>query len=247
MAIEGDEVVVCWRPTSAANNEEYLDALSDLSQDEHAQAGRFVFDTDRRNYVFAHALLRRTLSSLMHDTLPRDWVLKPDRLGKPQLTPARNGLTFNLTHTMGVVACAVARHADVGVDVERVGRCTDVESVASSFFSPIEVQMLARKTGVDRQVMFTEIWTLKEAYLKALGVGLSHPLDTFGFRCGGSGELRFELPVGENASAWRIALLAPLETHRLAIAVRRLHPSGQDMKVLCVGAPHSSARLVAEF
>jgi 4'-phosphopantetheinyl transferase len=128
-------------------------------------------------------------------------------------------LAFNLSHTHGLVACAVAHDAQVGVDVECVERATASRAIAERYFSAPELAQLDACPEERRSSHFIELWTLKEAYLKAVGSGLAHPLDTFDFAFDDACGIRFHASDAE-AAAWTVALFAPSPHHRLAIAAR---------------------------
>jgi phosphopantetheinyl transferase len=207
-------------PTSAVDGTELSGFDSVLSAEERARRDRFVFDHDRRDFAVAHGLLRRALSD-RGTALPEEWRFTTDRLGKPSLVADQSGsppLAFNLAHTRGYVACAVARDASVGIDVERLGPVSWPSAIAARHFSTEENQMLARSAPGEVDVRFIEIWSLKEAYLKALGAGLNAPLCTFGFS--------FEEPDGlrttgiDDHPVWRFLLVAPAPDVRLALALR---------------------------
>jgi 4'-phosphopantetheinyl transferase len=191
-----------------------------LSVDERHRWRRFVFDRDRRDFAAAHTLLRRALSSC-DDTPPEDWRFVTDARGKPHLDPQHSRvapLTFNLSHTNGLVACTVARHAQVGVDVERIGRVGAPGVVAARMFAASEIAFLEACAPADYAAQFTELWTLKEAYVKALGTGLDMPLDSFAFAFEGVSGLRITTPAG--SGHWQFLLAAPSADTRLALAVR---------------------------
>jgi len=200
---------------------ERCDALRILSADERDRYGRFVYDEDRRDFAAAHALLRRALASA--GRLPaHQWRLEAIDGGKPRVVGAADAdmdLSFNLTHTRGLVACVVGRGFDVGIDVERVVRNRDVALIANSYFAPIEREWLAAAPESERHARFIDIWTLKEAWLKATGVGLAVGLDTFAFSFESS-TLVFHPPSGVRADEWGFALLEPSEGFRLAVAIR---------------------------
>ena len=207
--------------TSAVDGTEFSRFDSVLSAEERARRDRFVFDHDRRDFVVAHGLLRRALSE--HGTVsPEEWGFTTDRLGKPSIAADQSGsppLAFNLAHTRGYVACAVARDASVGIDVERLAPVSWQSAIAARHFSTEENQILARSAPGEADTRFIEIWTLKEAYLKALGAGLNAPLCTFGFSFEHLEGLRITGAV-DDQDAWRFLLVAPAPDVRLAIAVR---------------------------
>jgi 4'-phosphopantetheinyl transferase len=220
-ALPPEEVHLYCRLTESFGPDEIAAAVGLLSPEELTRYTRFMFDRDRRDYAVAHALLRESLSRYAA-VPPREWEFFEDAGGKPALrlkggTPR---LSFNLSHTHGLVACAIAAGLDVGVDVEAVDRVVD-SGVAERFFSARENAALrACGSATNRAARFFELWTLKESYVKALGKGLSHPLDTIAFDVGPGLSVAFLPPPGAAAASWQFALLAPTDRHRLAAAVR---------------------------
>ncbi|MDA1184689.1 MAG: 4'-phosphopantetheinyl transferase superfamily protein [Acidobacteria bacterium] len=222
---DSDVVHVTYRHTEALGGTALDADVSLLSVDERARLARFVFARDRRDFAASHALLRRRLST--HADLPPDaWTFEVEPGGKPHLSadhvgadPAFN-LAFNLSHTHGLVACAIGRGVDIGVDVESIDRAVEGRDIATRYFSPDEIRLLDACDAVERQARFIELWTLKEAYVKAIGRGLGHSLATFGFAFDGERGIRFAPPPGEQAMQWTFALLAPSARHRLAVATR---------------------------
>jgi 4'-phosphopantetheinyl transferase len=149
-----------------------------LDSEELARADRFRFDADRNIYTAAHALARRMLSEATG--LPTmTWRYVLGEFGKPALAPnfSKLNLQFNISHTRGLVACAIA-YNDVGVDIERVDQEIDL-GIAHSYFSPEEVRALVSAPQSQQVKMFFRFWSLKEAFIKATGEGLRRPLDSF--------------------------------------------------------------------
>src|SRR5439155_15428011 len=115
------------------------------------------------------------------------------------------------SHTHGLVACAVTRGADVGLDVERIDRGVDARAIAARYFTEAEATFIESGPDGDPQLRFAEVWTLKEAFVKAVGRGLSHPLHEFGFAFEGPRGIRFDAGAGaraEDSSDWAFALFA---------------------------------------
>jgi len=190
-----------------------------LSPAERARCDRFRFDRDRRDFAAAHALLRHALT--VHEGAPASpWSFEEGVHGKPFLTPGQSALEFNLAHTNGLVACALSHGGAVGVDVESLDRAVNGDDIARRYFSAPEILGLQELAGVERATRFIELWTLKEAYLKAIGAGLSNPLNDFGFELTGSSALVFNAPAGVARADWQFALFAPSAAHRMAVAVR---------------------------
>lgn len=216
------EVQAIYAATGGLDDTSIEAALSTLSDEERARADRFALPKHRRDFVAAHALLRRALSG-WHPLDPRDWQFVADRGGKPELAPPQRsltGLAFNLAHTDGLVACAIGRGVEIGIDVEAIDRQTDALALAERYFSPAERAHLQRSGASAATGRFIEIWTLKEAFVKATGAGVTRALDTFTFAVDEQFRVVFEPPPGEHAAAWRFAMFAPLERYRMAVAVR---------------------------
>ena len=196
-----------------------------LSLDERARRDRFHFEDDRRDFTVAHGMLRRVLSQ--YGQAPAEtWQFQLGPYGKPALPDTQAGsppLQFNLTHARGVVACAIARGACVGIDVETIQPPTAAREVASHCFAANELDLLAGTAADDYSITFAELWTLKEAYIKAVGGGLSLPLDAFHFSFERAGHLQFGGVV--DAAAWQFVLTAPSAGSRMSVAVRADAPT----------------------
>jgi 4'-phosphopantetheinyl transferase len=152
-----------------------------LSEPEREQASRFRFARDARHYQAAHALKRLMLSAATGDLAPQAWVFETGPLGKPHVA-RRAGPHFNLSHCAGLVACAVSWSVEPGIDVESLDRAAPLE-LAAQYFAPVEHAWLEAQPAADRSTAFLQLWTLKEACSKAIGLGLTLPLDgvIFGF------------------------------------------------------------------
>lgn len=212
-----------------------------LSEAERARCEALRRPSDRRDYAIAHALLRRALMTASHEPLDQ-WRFATNASGKPSLEPLGEGGSlpprFNLSHTDGLVACVVSYGCDVGVDVERTDRTTDVDLIASRAFAPVERRMLVASAGSDRAERFAELWTLKEAYVKAIGAGLSRGFSDFAFEFVSAGGLIFNPPEGVCAADWSFALFAPAVGYRLAVALRRLTGAAAP-RLRCEAAPEA--------
>jgi 4'-phosphopantetheinyl transferase len=150
---------------------------STLSADETQRASRFHFDSDRQRFIAAHASLRDILARYLH-CQPHQITFQKNEYGKPSLLSDPK-LNFNLSHSGNYALAAVAREHKVGIDVERLRDDMELESIASRHFSQREISELMALPPEQRTIGFFNCWTRKEAYIKARGLGLSLPLDSF--------------------------------------------------------------------
>ena len=159
-------------------------AHSSLDAHERARSERFVYEHDRKLYVVAHALLRHGLSVASPGTAREAWRFKTEgKFGKPRLAEHGGPLRFSLSHTRGLAACSVVLGREVGIDVEPRDRRPPL---AGGILSPSELLLLKGLAADSKREAFFRRWTLKEAYAKALGLGLSMPFDRFSFDFGAS-------------------------------------------------------------
>lgn len=210
-----------------AGDEATAEDLDQLSAEERARAARFLVGRDRASFAAAHALARRMIAAAA-GVESGALTFQAGEYGKPAVTgpgPA-SALSFNLAHTRGLVACAVCRGGEVGVDVEAVRDDVQPADLARRFFAASECRVLDATPASERPARFTDLWALKEAYIKAVGLGLSHPLESFAFDFLDGGRLSFVPPPGDAASRV-FALFAPAPRFRLAIAA----PGGYDVRV----------------
>jgi 4'-phosphopantetheinyl transferase len=188
-----------------------------LSDEELAQQQRFGADSPRRLHLVARGLQRTVLSRFVPAVAPRDWRFERSEGGRPFI--ARDHaveLDFNIAHTNGMVALAAGWGLRIGIDVEAVARRRSLE-IARRYFSAREIAGLEALPAEDQPRRFLELWTLKEAYLKAIGTGIAGGLGsmTFDFPAGG---IAFERALDPDASRWLFQQWSTADTHLLAIA-----------------------------
>ncbi|MFF5449520.1 4'-phosphopantetheinyl transferase family protein [Streptomyces sp. NPDC012888] len=165
-----------------------------LSPAELRRAGTYRFDTDRRQFQYTRWMLRTELSRLA-PVPPRDWEFVQSHHGKPALHP-RFGLDlhFSLSHSGGVCLVGIAHGHPVGVDVQTCATLHEPGHVGRRLvtrsLSPEEQTDLDRVPAHDRRDAFVQLWALKEAYAKAVGLGLRLPFRQIAFRTDGHGTIR---------------------------------------------------------
>jgi 4'-phosphopantetheinyl transferase len=195
-----------------------------MNETERKQQKRFYFERHRHQYLITRALLRTVLSFYVNEIPPENWQFDKNQYGKPYIGNSSIGLPlqFNLSHTDRLAVLAVTANNEVGVDVEYVHRRGKTVELADSFFSPTEVAQLFALPMEKQRKRFFELWTLKEAYIKACGMGLSIPLDHFSYSFPGRGEIAisFEQDRDDNPEKWRFWHVCPNDIHKVSVALR---------------------------
>lgn len=192
-----------------------------LNDDELARLNRFYVDDARDQFLFGRALLRLALSR--HTGIsPQKWDFGTGPQGKPHIVFPTNavGVRFNISHTTGLVACAISDDWELGVDVECTKRDVDHLAHASGVLAQEERQALNQLPAERQRDRFFSLWTLKEAYVKARGVGFSIPLDAFWFDMEDSRpQIRFSSLCPDHPSRWQFSVFNATPFHKLALAV----------------------------
>lgn len=192
-----------------------------LSPAEQLRANRFYFEHDRRRFIASHGLLRVILASYL-DLQPAQLEFSFGVRGKPALTNTFAGrrLCFNMSHSNAAAICAISCNRAVGVDLEHLRLLPDMVQLAQRFFSPREYERMQSFDPALQAAFFFQLWTCKEAYLKATGEGLA-----------GLEQVEIELsyrdhfmPVGLHAGyrdvqRWSLRSLSPPSGHTAALAV----------------------------
>jgi 4'-phosphopantetheinyl transferase len=228
-----DEVRIVWCATAALTEDAVSAAAALLSPDEHTHAQRLRFRDDARDYAVAHALLRRELSR-GSTTAPSAWSFERGAHGKPFLAGHTAApLSFSLSHTRGMVACALAPlEVAVGIDVEANQRVLDSARLAERFFAPAEVAALAALPARARQERFYDLWTVKEAVVKAVGLALPPALPHVAVEIRSDDDIELTRSPVTADGVWQLGLFTPARGFRLAIAI--LRPSGSPpLRIWC--------------
>jgi 4'-phosphopantetheinyl transferase len=192
-----------------------------LADDERARAARFMFERDRRRFVAARGILRSILGAMLALDANRVRFAYAER-GKPSLAgELGHDISFNLAHSEGHALIAVANGADVGVDLEAIQPRIEPLAIAERFFAPNERAALRALPEAEHLPAFFRCWTRKEAYIKALGSGLSHPLDQFEVPIEDSGSTPLHIiESGARAAEWSLRDLSDMPSYAAAVVVR---------------------------
>ena len=229
--ILGPAEVHVWRGRLALDPNGLERRRKTLSGDEQARAARYRFLKDRDSFIAARGMLRGILGRYL-GRAPETVQFDYGPHGKPALPHEPGGvrLRFNLSHSGGLALCAVASRRELGIDIEHQRPELADESVAERFFSAREVATLRSVPPAQQQAAFFACWTRKEAYLKAVGGGLTIPLD----------RVEVSLAPGEpaallcteagpaDARRWSVCELAPGTGYTAALVVE-----GHDWQPRC--------------
>lgn len=191
-----------------------------LSEDEKARAGRYYFERDRLRYIAGRAYLRMLLGGYLGMD-PARIEFFDSGLGKPALRTTLEGhsLQFNLSHSEDRVLVALRWQRAVGIDLERIHPMPDEDDFARQFFCEPEAALLRSLSGEAKRRTFFELWTCKEALLKAMGDGLTRPINEVEVALQ-EGAARLVSIAGDPvlAAAWQITLFRPAAGYQAALA-----------------------------
>jgi len=188
-----------------------------LSDGERQRNQRYRFATDRRKDLIARALLRTQLGERLQ-MAPESLVFERGEHGKPALV-LDNSLEFNLSHAGDWIVLAMAE-SRIGVDIEHTARDNDVIAIADRYFFGSEIAELTSFEPSEQRQRFFDYWTLKEAYMKARGEGISLGLSNFGFSVANKPDITIEMNscLKDSSLDWQFFCVTPNADYRLAVA-----------------------------
>jgi 4'-phosphopantetheinyl transferase len=220
-----------WRASLELPSSRVQALQQDLSEEELERAERFHFQRHQSHFIAARGLLRTILGRYLR-TEPRRLHFRYGPKGKPELAgdTSSRALRFNVSHSHGLGLYAVTDDRQIGVDVERIRPDVAGEKIAERFFSPREAATLRELPAEVRQKAFYACWTRKEAYLKAIGEGITLRLDQFEVSVTpGEPAVLFSIHGdSKEASYWSLKALDPEPSYVGALAVK-----GHDWDLRC--------------
>jgi 4'-phosphopantetheinyl transferase len=221
--IHTDNRVQLWfAPVAASYDEGQLAAYASLlDAGERMRWQRFHYAVDRQRFLVGRAFMRTVLAECLGHGTPATLQFAYNAHGKPELAGLHAGkLHFNLSHTDTMLVLAVNRRHVVGVDVEAVTRKVDLLALTRRYFTADEYEELLDMDAAAQRERFFALWTLREAWLKAKGLGLQIPLDAFSFNVTGKNPV-IELgpQLDGSADEWQFRLLLQ-DQFRIALAVQ---------------------------
>ena len=188
-----------------------------LNAEEITRADRFHFERDRRRFIAARAQLRLILGKYLAQD-PQAITFSYGERGKPHVAES---VEFNISHSEELAIVAVAHERNLGVDVEAIRTMEDIEGISRRFFSARENVALFNIPVDEQSEAFFRCWTLKEAYIKAIGDGLAYPTESFdvSFGRGERAELLRVEGKPDEASRWKLLQFSPAPNFIGAVAV----------------------------
>lgn len=193
-----------------------------LSAAEQAHFERIRAPRIKQQYWQARWAVRQALSHYVPEVSPQDWQFSRNAYGRPALqSPSLMlPLDFNISHTRGALVMAFVAQGAVGIDVEYTQRQCRALAVAQRYFSSVEIAELRSLAPELQRARFFDLWTLKEAYIKACGMGLAIPLGSFSFNFAAP-EIRiaFDARREDKPERWRFWRMPLSQNHQIALAL----------------------------
>lgn len=212
-----------WLSPERSADEAALRRLDVLLEPHEVEAlGNFANDELRLRALRTRALVRTVLAGYLPGVDPGDLRFAKGEHGKPELASefASSNLYFNLTHTDGLVALAVCRHRDVGIDAENLYERTTALKLARRYFTAEEARNMEALPPLQQPKRFYTLWTLKESWMKATGRGLMAGTDNAAFSLDANHQVDGLSFAAYDATDWRFWQFAPSAEHVVAVALR---------------------------
>jgi len=202
-----------WR----ANLDEYT-STPVLSPDEQLRAKSFVRPIHQKRFAAARSFLRHVLARYLQQP-PQTLTFQYTHYGKPYLPGS--SVYFNLSHSQQWALCAISLEEKIGIDIEEINQEKDVEKIAVRFFSDYENQLLHETPADKKHEAFFRIWTCKEAFIKAVGEGLSFPLKEFDVHIDEHSARLISIYQDEKeAQQWSCVVLDPTENYAATVVAK---------------------------
>ncbi|WP_082219340.1 4'-phosphopantetheinyl transferase superfamily protein [Massilia sp. NR 4-1] len=225
---------IFWLPLVQVDEALFGTACALLSDAERRRLDSYRFQRNKLQHGMGRALLRLALARECH-CAPREIELVPDCQGKPRMA-APEPIAFSISHCEGHVAVALSRLPRIGVDIEdSAAPQAGYDAVARRSFSAREYDWI-RTADTGGFARFIELWTLKEAYLKALGAGLSKPMTDCEFLPGATAMQFLERRPECQAAGWHFAQYRVAPACRISLAVEASAPA--KLALYCADARH---------
>lgn len=227
MNLGADEIHLWFAEVNNFGYQDLIDSTQTwLSSNDKKRHDRYHFQEHKQQLLLGRYFVRSVLSRY-EMVAEQDWQFVHNDYGKPFIDPQQQSslsapLYFNLSHSKGQMVLALSRHEMLGVDIEWGVKQRRVERIAERYFSSTEISDFGSLGEVQLQQRFYDLWSLKEAYIKACGLGLAIPLDQFSYRFADSNkiEISFIEDRRDTAENWQIWQLTGVPDFHLALALK---------------------------
>lgn len=197
-----------------------------LTEADLARFERFHFDADKYQLLLTRVLLNKLLGDYYPTVASNSWQFTANSYGKPIVSSAELSSeeqpSFNISNSGDHIVIALSLWPRLGVDIEGRSRVRLIEKIAQRYFSPSEIEALMALPAAARQHRFYQLWTLKEAYIKACGMGLAIPLDHFSYRFDKERgiDLQFVPQRDDDPDEWQCWQLEMLADVEMGLAIK---------------------------
>ncbi len=218
-ALQSNKVLFFYTLVDEIREKKILEQYQSITNtNEKTKISSYIFEKDQHNCLVTRGLVRFVLSACTG--LPAgslDFI--ENKYGKPALKPGLTTLPlrFNISHSSGMTACAVTLNHDIGIDIEDFHRSIEL-NIANRFFAQAEAEYIKNLPDKNRQEGFFDLWILKEAYIKARGMGLSISLESFRFEINKNIRIHFD-EIDDSPDHWQFFRFSPVNDYKAAIAI----------------------------
>ncbi|MDJ0598035.1 MAG: 4'-phosphopantetheinyl transferase superfamily protein [Crocosphaera sp.] len=219
LTINPQEVHI-WKTNLERSSIDIKNGFEILNEDEKNKAQNFRFEKHQKRFTIARSSLRHILSFYL-SIPPQKIEFNYNAYGKPYLLEKINKihLQFNVSHSENIAIYAITCYHSIGVDVEYIRPMSEADSLAKRFFCQKEFEQISKLSSEEKNGEFFKFWTAKEAYLKAIGKGLTGGLETVEIST--DEPIRFiNLPESNNIN-YHLFYLTPHDNYLAAIAVEK--------------------------
>lgn len=212
-----NEDVHIWKFDKSDLAEDLSDYKELLNDQEKKRASKFRFDDDRDRFLWGRVKLKLLLGSYLNES-PRALKFFYSQHGKPELEKKEHQhLHFNMSHSGDLILFGISR-SPIGVDVEEISRGVDIKRISDSYFSPNEKNVVEMAPDGEKENVFYEIWTKKEALIKGIGNGLGIPLNNFCVMSDKSGCVKWMPENLFSSSEWYVGSVETMPSYKAAFA-----------------------------
>lgn len=219
LALTSSEIAV-WRMNLNLSSTEVQKRLTLLNSEEQSKAKRFHFEQHQRRFIVARSTLKMILGQYLN-IAPQTIEFEYSSRGKPRLSDHLSGdkIQFNTSHSEELAIYAITCDRPIGVDVEYIRTIKDAKHLAQRFFTPQEYEQISPLSSPDLEKAFFQLWTAKEAYLKATGEGIAGGLDQVEV-CLTPPLKLINLPQNQSRVNWTISSFMPHPNYQGAVVVQ---------------------------